>query len=649
MIIKNQSQDLFTSSPLIHILIGMWAGILTGIGEIAIYGIKKYLLHVIHIIHSPHFLWMSPLANMALFAGIGLTLVLVNSLKSETISIRSSIFLFTLLGSLSLLLMLFPLDQWVALLVCIGPTIFISRMIFLNLPRFLVFMRKTLIVFLVIGSVLALTLIGRETIQEYQAIKELPPTVSKQAPNVLFIVLDTVRAQSLSLYGYDRDTTPRLKEFSKTGTIFSRAISTASWTLPSHASMFTGYQAHELSANWRDPLDASHPTLAEILNNAGYLTAGFIANLEYCSYVYGLNRGFLHYEDFEFSLGEFGVSSSLIRTIFGIPNERWFSYYDLLNRKSAPEINQAFLNWLPLAKKESRPFFAYLNYFDAHEPYLPPDIYKQRFGNDVDSLPFADLWKRYTPAEAQGLQNLYDASIAYLDFQIGELLDELQSNGILDNTIVIITSDHGEEFSEHGIPSHGHSLYGPSLHVPLIISFPPKVPKGKIVTEWVSLRDIPATISELVGLKIPPAERIFPGTSFTQYWNGKGISKDVPAKISPILSEVRYALYLPDWFPVSKGDMKSLIAQDLHYIFTDHGKEEIYNLREDPWETKDLSETPSGQALATCLRNQLNANLSPDPNRQKRNTTAQNAAPSAFLQDGFHLPCHELIVHEEES
>jgi len=647
---KIRLQDPRTSSRFIPVLIGMWVGLFTGVGEVTIFAIRKYLFHEIHIIHSPHFVWMSPLANLLIFAAIGLLLVLLNSFKAETISIRSSIVLFTLLWTLSLLPMMVHLDQqWLVLVVSLGPTIFISRMIFLDLQGFLVFVRKTLVIFLAVGFLIALSFVSRETILEYQAIKELPAPASTPSPNVLLIVLDTVRAQSLSLYGYDRETTPRLKEFATTGVRFNRALSTAPWTLPSHGSMFTGYQAHELSTNWRVPLDATHPTLAEKLQKTGYLTAGFVANLEYCSYVYGISRGFIHYEDFKISLGELAVSSALIRSIFGIPNERWFSYYELLNRKTASEINRSFLDWLSQTKNEGRPFFAFLNYFDAHEPYLPPAPYKEIFATDDDSLPFANLWKKYTPAEAAGLQNLYDGSIAYLDSQIGKLLDELRSNGVLENTIVVITSDHGEEFSEHGISSHGHSLYGPSLNVPLIISFPPKVPEGKLVSEWVSLRDLPATITELINLPNPNAHEVFPGTSLTRYWNKKGKSNDFPANPDPIISELRYAMYLPEWFPVSKGDMMSMVVQDLHYIVRRDGQEEIYDLRGDPWETRDLSETPSGYALASCLRNQLHANLFPNSEGQRVELTAQNAGQLALLQDGLYPPCNKLIIPREKS
>src|SRR5262249_1413595 len=125
------------------------------------------------------------------------------------------------------------------------------------------------------------------------------PAPPRGAKNVLLIVLDTVRAQSLSLYGYSRDTTPNLRRIAARGVRFDQALSTAPWTAPSHASMFTGRWPHELSIGWSRPLDATHPTLAEFLSARGYKTAGFVANTTYCSYETGLDRGFARYDDYD--------------------------------------------------------------------------------------------------------------------------------------------------------------------------------------------------------------------------------------------------------------------------------------------------------------------------------------------------------------
>ena len=218
------------------------------------------------------------------------------------------------------------------------------------------------------GSLLAVaaTSWGWDRYLEVSAKTKLPPS-SPDAPNVLMIVLDTVRAQNLNLYGYHRPTMPKLEQIAKTGVFFEQAVSPAPWTLPSHASMFTGRHPHELSADWTTPLDATYPTLAEILYQHGYVTAGFVANKIYCSYESGLNRGFMHYEDYLVSPGQLIRSSALGREITNnLDLRQRFKYYDDLGGKSAERLNHDFLSWL--SRQEQGPFFAFLNYFDAHNP-----------------------------------------------------------------------------------------------------------------------------------------------------------------------------------------------------------------------------------------------------------------------------------------
>ena len=149
-----------------------------------------------------------------------------------------------------------------------------------------------------LGTVAALACFsyGRELLSEHRALRRLPAAIPG-APNVLLIVLDTVRADALSLYGYDRDTSPNLVRLARGGVRFEQARATAPWTLPSHASMFTGRWPHQLDIGTFRPLDARSPTLAEVLGARGYVTAGFVANPIFCHADYGLARGFLHYED----------------------------------------------------------------------------------------------------------------------------------------------------------------------------------------------------------------------------------------------------------------------------------------------------------------------------------------------------------------
>ena len=205
------------------------------------------------------------------------------------------------------------------------------------------------------------------------------------APDVLLIILDTVRADRLSLYGYGRPTSPVLERLATGGIRFDEARSSAPWTLPSHASFFTGRWPHELGVGWQAPLRSMSPTLAEYLASRGYETAGFVANARYCSYDAGLDRGFAHYEDYPFDLahlrplrtsilGEFawnaatwaGRASGLSRYN---PVLRWLQAPD---RKDAGAINDEFLGWLGRRGDRRRPYFAFLNYYDAHAPTSRP-------------------------------------------------------------------------------------------------------------------------------------------------------------------------------------------------------------------------------------------------------------------------------------
>ena len=196
--------------------------------------------------------------------------------------------------------------------------------------------------------------------------------------------MDNVRAESLSLYGYNRPTTPRLDELARNAVRFDSARSTAPWTLPSHASMFTGQWPHQLSVDWKRGLDATHPTLAEYLARQGYTTAGFVANTYYCNSRYGLDRGFARYEDFleneSVSLFEIVRSSSLGKSALMLMGYSMrLPTADVGSRKAAATINRNALDWLS-RRPADRPFFIFLNYYDAHSPFIPPEEATRRFG-----------------------------------------------------------------------------------------------------------------------------------------------------------------------------------------------------------------------------------------------------------------------------
>lgn len=421
------------------------------------------------------------------------------------------------------------------------------------------------------------------------------------------IVMDNVRAESLSLYGYNRPTTPRLDELARTAVRFDSARSTAPWTLPSHASMFTGQWPHQLSVDWVRGLDETHPTLAEFLARQGYTTAGFVANTYYCNARYGLDRGFARYEDFLenqiVSLFEIVRSSSLGKSALMLMGYSMrFAPADVGSRKTAATINRTALDWLS-RRPADRPFFLFLNYYDAHSPFIPPEEATRRFGlcalshrDQVEILKRAHDLDRAQPAPSDAervrlqrqatdlLVDGYDSSIAYLDEQLGRIFEELQERGLLENTLVIVTSDHGEHFLERGFAGHGMSLYRREIHVPLLIFPPSGAPDRRVVPEPVSLRDLPATIVEMLDLaKGSP----FPGSSLSRFFRpGLGPPE---SRLDPVLSEVGHQTTMAPTpgVPASLGPARALTMEKEVYIRNGDGGEELYDRVQDPGETQN--------------------------------------------------------------
>jgi arylsulfatase A-like enzyme len=402
---------------------------------------------------------------------------------------------------------------------------------------------------------------------------------------VLLIILDTVRGASTSVHGYARRTTPRLEEWAAQGARYEHAFATAPWTLPSHASMFTGRWPHELTSSLRQPLDDTHPTLAEALRESGYATGAFAANLSYVTWQYGLDRGFLRFEDFPVTVRAVIVASVLGRKVHdrGIVRRR-IGFYDEADRKPAATINAAFVRWLDRLDAD-RPWFAFLNYFDAHHPYLPPAPFDTMFGpKPRPRFRLGELKYESTTAEEIALeQNSYDGAIAYQDREIDRLLRELERRRLLDGTLVIVTSDHGEHWGEHQRLSHGNSMYRQLIEVPLVIRLPARYPRGSVVREPVSLRDIPATVLDAAGI----ANRWgFPGATLADF-----LRPGTPPR--PVLS-TNATLGAPE--------EASLVADGLHYVMRSKGPEELYDLAADPADSLDLAATPRGRAALPRFR-----------------------------------------------
>ncbi len=462
------------------------------------------------------------------------------------------------------------------------------------------------------------------------------PVPPPGSANVLLVVLDTVAAEHLSLYGYERPTSLTLDALAGRGIRFDRAQATSSWTLPSHASLFTGRSPHELSAGWITPLDGEVPTLAEYLGSHGYATAGFVANRWYCAYDSGLGRGFLVYRDYGFpGLDDFGSAGLIDRPVDGLKEVGRFlderCYFDLLrgpaeslarlfeaDRKEAVEVNREFLEWLSRRGRAARPFFAFLNYYDAHFPYALPEGHIHRFGIEPVGgrerelfEPEATVDRRPTALQVAQHHDAYDNCVADLDEQLGRLIDELGRRGVLERTWVIVTSDHGESFGEHAdVFRHGTSLYQTEVHIPLVILPPAGVarPARAVVAETVSLRELPATVVDLLGIE---AGSPFPGESLARLWEGAGSSAaNAGATSRRALMEVVPLDGLdpdPSQLLVRRWPWAALSEGEWTYIRHEgRVREELYHLRDDAGQSHDLAAEPALRPRFERMRHALN-------------------------------------------
>jgi arylsulfatase A-like enzyme len=587
----------------------IWFGVLSGLAEVILPQMNQLIGGRIVFLRS-HTIWMSPLANVAVLGIVGLiTFPLVLRL-SRPMAIRIACIVLASVVFLNVLVLEFArlsrIHFAAKVILAIGLAVGLQRFIARRTSGFERFVRRTTIGLVLLVLVLAVAISGYRHIQERGVVNALPES-PPAAPNVLLVVLDTVRAESMSLYGYERSTTPYLKDMSREGTVFQNAIATSSWTLPTHASLFTGRFHYENPTNFYDPLDTTYLTLAEGLNSRGYVTGGFVANTEYCSIEKGMARGFAHYEDYVASAGELARSSALIRFVFSEASwvRRLLRYHEMLERIPAPRITNDFLRWVDRIPS-GKPFFAFLNYFDAHQPYLPPADFAQKFGptNQINTY-LARLGREpclpsnTTTEEIESIHNAYDGAIAYIDEDMKRLFDELRRRGILDRTLVILVSDHGEEFAEHTTFGHAKDLHIQSIRVPLALWLPDIVPAEVTVQEPVTLRDIPATVIDILGLE---DDELFPGRSLSRYWIES--TGEEPENNELILSELSRASWAVG-SPAAKGAMKSLIIDNMHYIRNGDGTEEVYDLRNDPAEQNDLIQTPRGVETATQARHAL--------------------------------------------
>jgi arylsulfatase A-like enzyme len=417
-------------------------------------------------------------------------------------------------------------------------------------------------------------------------------TAGPDRPNVLLITMDTVRADHMPLYGYERDTTPNIRKFSETATLYIHSIASGSMTLSTHASIFTGMYAERHHAHCSEdvpsglPLADDFQTLAEVLSEKGYLTLGVAANYGYLSDVFGLDRGFQYFDNrvpvHFFSPTKPYYLRQTVRNFL----THFASPYDFgLVYRRAEEINQEVFKLLDRAKKEGRAFFLFVNYMDAHRPYIPPhpfdtlypgkDASVNTFPNDNLTREVVTLGRKVTEREKNHLISQYDGGIAYIDSNIGVLLTRLKELGLYENTLIIMTSDHGEAFGEKNLMEHGISVYQDQVSVPLIVKFPHSS-EGGVVEQPVDSVDLMPTVLDVLGYAVPGN---IEGVSLLKL--GPGINRDV-------FSESYPNTFLLSWDSRFHRVERAIFSGSYKFISSTKGKKELYDLSHDPNEKKNL-------------------------------------------------------------
>jgi arylsulfatase A-like enzyme len=432
-------------------------------------------------------------------------------------------------------------------------------------------------------------------------------------PNLLWIVMDTTRADHLSVYGYPRPTSPNIDALAAEGVVFENAIAQSSWTMPTHFQMVTSRAV----AGKEKILDDSFVTAAEILKEQGYDTAAILAN-----YSLGRRSGFEQGFDtvmdgpvIIFYLAVFEklpVVKLLLRANI-LPADfvlRMFERKIFLEGDAAraDAITDRALGWME--QRGEKPFFLFINYMDPHDCYDPPQPFRDAFAPGADSMIgfvrwdlrkersissndfVRDVLPRLSEQDWKAVVDLYDAEIAYLDHEMGRMFAWLKARGQYDDTVIVISADHGELFGEHGLANHFKALSEEELHVPLVLRYPERLPGGMRVSPLIQMSDVLPTVLELLEVTSVPE------------MDGQSLMPLVARGERPNPEIFSCLIRRPDpAFPhTAPGHLVSVRTPESKYVWSSTGQHAFYDLRDDPEAHRnvyaDVSDRPDVHAAA---------------------------------------------------
>ena len=386
------------------------------------------------------------------------------------------------------------------------------------------------------------------------ALLTLASCVEDERPRLVVLVsIDTLRADHLGLYGYDRGTSPNLDRLALESTVFDQAMSTSPWTLPAHASLLTGLypSRHGLTSHERY-LESSLATLPQLFSKAGFRTAA-VVNSHNLAPEFGLDRGFEQYRYVE---------------------ER------VDRREPSSEITDQAMEWVRLAG--GKPLFLFLHYYDVHSDYVSLAEFEEAFlrpyegtadGSTAQLAAFREGKALLSISDAPNLVDRYDAGILQMDEEIGRFFDFLRKERLWESTLLVLTSDHGEEFFEHGGVLHGQTQYQEVLRVPLLIKGP-SIPAGRRVPNPVSLIDVVPTLA--AQLRVAAPEEL-DGVDLSPLWTGKGL-------------EDRFLFSEADHNNVEHDITRAVRYRSFKLHFNRLSREyRLYDLARDPSEQEDIA------------------------------------------------------------
>lgn len=416
----------------------------------------------------------------------------------------------------------------------------------------------------------------------------MPP----RKPNILLIVLESTRASHLSCYGYSRQTTPNLDRLAEEGVLYEHAISVAPWTLPSHASLFTGLHTSQHGATFDHPrLGDQFLTLATVLRQHGYHTAAFSTN-PWVDKPLGFDQGFETFRMAKRSmewLAPLFPNETFPEKVFRAVLDPWYP--------ASRQNNRLMKKWIESVRNGDRPFFAYTLYFDPHYPLRPRQPYAAEFLGPA----YRRWWRinkdpdRYMAGAArisdddfEILKGLYDSRIASMDDTIGSFLEFLRHSGLLDNTLVFVIADHGENLGEHGLMSHQYSLHETLIHVPLIIRYPERFTPGRRFSGLVQSTEIFTTVLDVLGIDRNDLATEARGRSLVpEMLSEQALPYVISEYLAPNLERMR-RLYSGTDLSRYDRTLRAIRTETHKLIWASDGRHELYDLATDPGEESNL-------------------------------------------------------------